>query len=330
MKLCLLLLFLLVSHQAAPVLTIDSSGVVEVDLRAAVVEGLNEVALPVEPLPETIEVKVDGKALIPIYENGSLYFLSPSSGEAEITYLANITAADGGFKFRVEGSDAVDLILDPNVILLTVPERIENLTYLDGRLLIRFRAPEEIAYAIRRETATQTKAETSETTPAKTAAPPPATETVKTATMTTSLASSTKTEATSKTAPTTLTKPPPARAETSKSVTEALGATESQPSYGTLIFGLGVIAVGVLLGLMLYKNRRGGGFEESRLSELDRLILKAIRESGGSILQGRLQNELGIPKTTLWRHVKKLEKQGYLRIVKEGSVNRLILLREAG
>ncbi|MCD6421716.1 MAG: hypothetical protein J7L17_04855, partial [Thaumarchaeota archaeon] len=97
MKLYLLLLFLLVSHQAAPVLTIDSSGVVEVDLRTAVVEGLNEVALPVEPLPETIEVKVDGKALIPIYENGSLYFLSPSSGEAEITYLANITAADGGF-----------------------------------------------------------------------------------------------------------------------------------------------------------------------------------------------------------------------------------------
>jgi len=80
---------------------------------------------------------------------------------------------------------------------------------------------------------------------------------------------------------------------------------------------------------MLYRGRRGGGFEESGLSELDRLILEAIRERGGSVLQGRLQNELGIPKTTLWRRVKKLEKLGYLRIVKEGTVNRLILLREA-
>jgi len=323
LRVCPLLLLLLVFHQATLVLTIDSSGIVEADLRVVAAEGLNEVALPAEPLPETIEVRVDGRDLIPIYENGSLYFFSPSPGEAEITYLVNLTAADGEFRFRVRGSDRVDLILDPNVILLTVPERVENLTYLDSRLLIEFRAPEEIAYAVRRGAATRPEAETPETTTAKTAAPPPATETVEAATITTSPASFTETGAPSKTTLTTLTKPPSARTETPE------GAAGAQPSYGVLIFGLGVIAVGVLLGLMLYRGRRGGGFEESGLSELDRLILEAIRERGGSVLQGRLQNELGIPKTTLWRRVKKLEKLGYLRIVKEGTVNRLILLREA-
>jgi len=45
-------------------------------------------------------------------------------------------------------------------------------------------------------------------------------------------------------------------------------------------------------------------------------------------LASRLLAELGLPKTTLWRRVKRLERLGYLQIVKEGAFNKLILIKD--
>ena len=78
MKLCLLLLLLLASQPASIMISIDSGGVAEARLKVSISEGLNEVRLPVEPIPETIEVTMDNRSLIPLYENGNLYLFSQS------------------------------------------------------------------------------------------------------------------------------------------------------------------------------------------------------------------------------------------------------------
>ncbi|MCR8472522.1 MAG: hypothetical protein QW819_05865, partial [Candidatus Korarchaeota archaeon] len=65
--LIVLAIMLLASQPATVLITIDSSGIVEAHLRLNVVEGLNEVRLPAEPIPETIEVKVGGEYAVAIY-----------------------------------------------------------------------------------------------------------------------------------------------------------------------------------------------------------------------------------------------------------------------
>ena len=113
-----------------------------------------------------------------------------------------------------------------------------------------------------------------------------------------------------------------------------------------------VVAVVAAAGLYLFlRGRRGagsagsprngggsgGGAAEAAVSiqprgidDVDRLILRKLREHGGSMLQSQLLRETGLPKTTLWRHVQKLERMGLIRIVKEGRSNRLILVEGAG
>ncbi|KSW12429.1 hypothetical protein CF15_06800 [Pyrodictium occultum] len=101
-----------------------------------------------------------------------------------------------------------------------------------------------------------------------------------------------------------------------------------------------VLVVAVAAGLAL--ARRGGVFgggggvpsnaaapiSSTGLDEVDLLILSKLEEHGGSVLQSQLLRETGIPKTTLWRHVRRLAAMGYIRIVKEGKANRLILLKK--
>jgi len=298
LKLYLILAVLLLASQPLPMmLTIDSSGVVEASIRMAVSEGLNEVKLPAEPIPETIEVMMGGKPLIPIYENGSLYFLSPAPGEVKITYLVNISARNHIFSFRILGENLTGLMIDPQVILLTAPEKIEGMEYVNGKLLIKFYGPEEIEYAVRAQireniTATRTSTSTRRITTS-------ASETVISTTRSTTVITSKETT----------------------SVQDRGGA-----NYYDVIVVVVIIALAITLSAILLLRKKSSELDRG-LSSVDRAILEKVKEAGGSILQGELQNELNIPKTTLWRHVKKLEKLGYVRIVKEGPFNRLVLVR---
>ena len=312
-----LALLLLVSQPPAILLSIDSSGVVEAEIKLMVSEGLNEVKLPAEPIPETIEVQVDDKTLIPIYDNGSLYFFSPTPGEAEITYLVNITAEDSIFSFEILGENLTSLKISPQIILLSAPEKVERLEYVDDELLIKLYGPEEIEYAVRRpstliqEKTTKTEPTTPETATSasveeKTTTTPPELTTRTTGSVE---SATTTTEFATRTSP----------------ITTIREQAEAAANYYWIIIAAMVIVPAAALLAFFFSRRRG---EEHRaLSSVDRMILERIMEAGGSILQGELQSELMIPKTTLWRHVKKLEKLGYIQIVKEGPFNRLILVR---
>jgi uncharacterized membrane protein len=304
----LLALLLLASQPATMLITIDSNGVVEAHLSLKTIEGLNEVRLPVEPIPETIEVRVGSEYVAAIYENGILYFFSPMPGDAEITYMVNISARNNILSFDIGGENLTRLRIPPQVILLMVPRNITGMEYVEGDLVIEFYGPERIEYAVRAGATTQP---TITTTRAETMTP-----TMKTAIST---------------------------VETTKMVititqtgTTSIHAAESAGKLGisltdpAIIVGLIVIVIVMVAAILAYSKSRGRGMpgEDHTLTKLDRMILESIENAGGSILQGELQATLGLPKTTLWRHVKKLGKLGYIQIVKEGTLNRLILLKK--
>jgi uncharacterized membrane protein len=289
----LLALLLLASQPTTTLIIIDSSGIVEAYLSLRAVEGLNEVRLPAEPIPETIEVRVGSECVAAIYEDGILYFFSPAPGDAEITYMVNVSARNNILSFDIGGGNLTRLRISPQVILLTVPRSIEGIEYVEGDLVIEFHGPERIEYAVRAG-----------------ATPQPTITATRTETV------------------------------TSITIAQISGtyATESIETSGARLIdpiitvGLVVIVIIVVAAILAYSRSRGRRMpgEDHALTKLDRIILEAIENSGGSILQGELQAALGLPKTTLWRHVKKLGKLGYIQIVKEGALNRLILLKKPG
>ncbi len=114
------------------------------------------------------------------------------------------------------------------------------------------------------------------------------------------------------------------------------GATTPPPEVGGLDFmnllPILVIALagGGLVVLLLLRMRRKSEVEEiveEFIDETDRLILDTLKEKGGELYQSEIMRILGIPKTTLWRHLRRLEVLGYVEIKKEYKRNRVILKR---
>jgi uncharacterized membrane protein len=306
----------LASQQAAMLITIDRGGVAEAHLSLSAVEGLNEVRLPAEPIPETIWVRVNGEYVAPIYENGVLYFFSRAPGDAEIDYMINISARNDILSFEVNWGNLTRLRIPPQVILLTVPRNITGMEYVEGDLVIEFYGPERIEYAVRTFQPT--------TTATKTGA---ATITKESITTITSLGASTAASTTTMGTgiiggPTTATM---AQATGTYTITGPPGISQVM-----IIVGLAALMAIAVAAAVAYSRSRSRGLphEDHSLTGLDRMILEAIGNAGGSILQGELQTSLNLPKTTLWRRVRRLEKLGYIQIVKEGAFNRLILLKK--
>ena len=271
----------MVSQPQVIQVTLNSNGIAIIDMNLRIEEGLNAIRLPVEPIPESVAVSMNNSTLVPIYENGSLYVFSPTSGNAEINYLANISVRDDVFSFEIEANDLVKLTLKPEIVLLAVPDNVVNFTYVDSDLVVEFYGPQKIEYVVKAGGAatTTTAAETTFTTSTFTPSP-----------------------------------------ETEKGL-------EIQP----YLLALSLAIAALVIAFAAFILRRKGGrptLVEAGLSKIDLEILRLLRESGGSMMQGDLQAVLRLPKTTLWRHVRKLEKLGYIEIIKEGPFNRLTLVRD--
>ncbi len=109
---------------------------------------------------------------------------------------------------------------------------------------------------------------------------------------------------------------------------------EPQPEFPWFIIPLAILGVaGAGAGLYLFlRRRRAAGEvdleEAGLLDETDRLILETLEEEGGEMYQSELVRRLGIPKTTLWRHIRRLEVLGYVEVVKEYKRNRVRLLKK--
>lgn len=255
---------------------ITRSGVVEVRLVVGVSEGLNEVRLPVEPLVETLEARVGGRLIVPLYEGGSLYLFTRSPGEAEITYLANVTSRDSVYSFRLLGG-MVKIIAEPGVVLLTPPERVVEVGEREGVVELVIEGPGLIEYAVRR------------------AAPPPP-EVVQIQT------------------------PPAQETRTPEEVAEP--EEPPVPAWAWLVVPAVVVVAAILVVVIARRGRRGAG-GTAYLTETDREILEELRRMGGEAMQAELQKRLAMPKTSLWRHVKKLERLGLVEIEKTPEGNKI-------
>jgi len=92
------------------------------------------------------------------------------------------------------------------------------------------------------------------------------------------------------------------------------------------IVAAATLAIFLVTALLLHSKSRKLSPEE--LDDIDRAIIKALEKRGGSAMQSELQKELAIPKTTLWRHVRRLERAGILRVEKVGQQNKLVLAKK--
>lgn len=300
------------AQQQAINVAIGLDGIVTVEMNVNLDEGLNSVSLPIEPLPESLAVSIDGLTLIPMYENSILYVFSPKDGVAKITYLADISIDKNIFMFEVRGGSPVRLTLKPNIVLLSVPEKIVKYEYVNEDLVIEFHGPQKIEYVVKRisETASNTLSATTTT-----VTPPSVSGTETTSSMVTET-------------------PGTVEATTTSSPIIVMDKDVSKPRIEEpllqflIVAGLAIFAAVVMAAIFVFARKMHKGSLGDGLSRLDIEILKLVRNSGGAVMQGDLQAVLKLPKTTLWRHVRKLEKLGYIEIVKEGPFNRLILIRD--
>jgi len=104
--------------------------------------------------------------------------------------------------------------------------------------------------------------------------------------------------------------------------------------YSNLNIIIPIILLSIISSIYLYKKYRRRkvidkmfkDFEKS-LDETDILILNTLRQHNGVMFQGDLLKITGIPKTTLWRHINRLEKNGYINIKYVGK-KRMVFLRK--
>uniref|UniRef100_A0A7C5YWM7 Winged helix-turn-helix transcriptional regulator n=1 Tax=Ignisphaera aggregans TaxID=334771 RepID=A0A7C5YWM7_9CREN len=111
----------------------------------------------------------------------------------------------------------------------------------------------------------------------------------------------------------------------------------SPPSTPISIEGIGYIWIYILtivivasfgiIVIYLIKRRKSRVLTEM-LSDIDLAIIKILETKGGMALQTELQDNINIPRTTLWRHIKKLEKLGIVKVEKIGLQNRIVLIKK--
>ena len=257
--------------------TIKNTGVVNVEIVGEVEEGLNEVLLPIQPIPISLEVYVNDTLIPSILVNNSIYIPSPGKGLLTIKYVANTTTVDGKSVLTIIGSQKLALTIEPGIVLLTIPDNVVKTYYENGNLVIVFHGPTMIEYTITTLT----------TTPALTS--PPSKETVH------------------KLAP-------------------------QFPLEYIAVVSIVLLVIVLTIIAKVKKGRKHRISEEEitiiELDETDKRILEELRATGGIAFQRELQKKLNIPKATLWRHVKRLERLGYIEIRKEGRASKLILKRK--
>ena len=105
---------------------------------------------------------------------------------------------------------------------------------------------------------------------------------------------------------------------------KGVGPSGSQPTSQTVFpypiqeFAAMIVVGVAFLILLLYLIRRVRSTPEG-LSSTDVEVLGLVRSRGGRIFMSELRDSLGLPKTTLWRRVRRLEGMGYVRTRKVGS-----------
>lgn len=65
----------------------------------------------------------------------------------------------------------------------------------------------------------------------------------------------------------------------------------------------------------------------SELSDIDKAILRLLVERQGAVYQSEITRELGLPKSTVHKALRRLSEAGYVEIQRRGRFNLVVLKR---
>ncbi len=247
------------------VVSIDANGVAYGTVSGEALGSLNEVQLPTYPIPASVEVYVNDTIVPAIVVNNTVYIPTRGASSFTIKYICNTTLSNGISRLDFISNETITLVIAPNIVLLSMPDKVLNTYYLDNNLAFVFKGPVTIEYTVK---------------------------------------------------------------EPVDSTNE--GSNISEPSYLDISYIVLAAIVIILIGFGVYKYRKSRRlkfveYDLRELDEVDHAIIKMLKSHNNEAFQSDLQRMLRLPKTTLWRHIKRLERLGYVEIVKENRRNKVIL-----
>ncbi|MCX8162899.1 MAG: MarR family transcriptional regulator [Candidatus Bathyarchaeota archaeon] len=100
-------------------------------------------------------------------------------------------------------------------------------------------------------------------------------------------------------------------------------------SYWYILLGLGIGVSALILSrrIKAYRSLEDLFEKNPWLNEDERNLLKILWEKGGAAYESDLRELLNLPKTTVWRMVRRLERSGLLRVEKVRGENRVHIRR---
>lgn len=96
------------------------------------------------------------------------------------------------------------------------------------------------------------------------------------------------------------------------------------------VFGVAAAAAGLFAYALIRSGRLRIGRRAMLAEELrpeEREVMQFISERGGKVLEAELRSKFLLPKTSMWRMVRRLERRGLVRIKKIGLQNEIELVR---
>lgn len=267
---------------------------------------LGNYTLPAPPASDVAAFGPGGEPLPTWVINGTLYILQGGDPAVAI-YVPRFENASGVYRVALGHGDIV-IQAPPGVMVESITPTPRDVKINKTGLYLYLTGPAAVTYyfftVTVKPTATPTPTHTTPTqTPTPTPTPP---TTIPTTTPTPSITMP----------PTSPTAPAPVTQQPSAALTlpfEALVATAA------------AVAAGAGAAVYLLRRGRGGGCAD--LNETDLAILAELERRGGSMERAALQAALNLPKTTLHRHLHKLARYGYVRLVQAGGGQRVELLR---
>ena len=255
--------------------------------------------LPAQPLSDVAAFTTAGEPLPTWVVNNTLYVLQ-NSAPAVAVYVPRYENSSGVYTVTVK-ADKVVVQAPPGVMIDDFSPLPANVVVNKTGLYLYFTGEVRVKYYFFSITTKPPPTPTATHTTTTTPAPPPSPTPTRPPTVTP-------------------TSTPPGTTTT----------TTAAPAAGFDMWpvaALGVAAVAAAGVYLLLKRRPGGGGDCGELTDVDRAVLQALADMGGSAERSQLQDALGVPKTTLHRHLHKLAKYGYVRLVQEGGRQRVELLR---
>jgi len=85
-----------------------------------------------------------------------------------------------------------------------------------------------------------------------------------------------------------------------------------------------ILVIVSVSALLLIKNRTKGSV---KYGEIEELIIRELRARGGEMTQSDLTKALGLPRATVWRRIRRMEREGILTLERRGNTTVVKLRR---